>query len=95
MHPLKALRNIPSCMSLQDELVYDIVTAVAAKENKEAIELTPIHNVIDADALTELVNCDQPANIIFQYEGYQVTVCSLNDIRVTAMNSDGSAKASA
>lgn len=51
-----------------------VVNAVAAAEDRDQLELSPIYDVIDTDALDSLLEGSRGVNVTFQYEGYTVIV---------------------
>ena len=61
-----------------------IVTTVAEEEGIDPLELEPLHNSLETDALERLVGGDSSNDlrIRFQYHGYEITVS--NDGQVDA-----------
>lgn len=63
-----------------------IVSAVAAATDQDPVEMEPLANVIDTDALDVLVSSDNPdsnlVHISFVYEGTHVTVDSSGLLRI-------------
>lgn len=72
-------------------LPIEIVERVAARENVDPLELPPLHDVVDTDALTALfANPEQRIDqVTFSYQGYDVTVEGVRQIRVDPRPTDG------
>lgn len=57
---------------------------VASRERVEATELQPLHDYVDPDALSTIIeSADEDLTIEFSYIGYSVTVIGDGSIRVT------------
>ncbi|ELY56012.1 hypothetical protein C491_13712 [Natronococcus amylolyticus DSM 10524] len=70
-----------------NELTTDVVYEVAKVSNTDPIDLPPLYNAIDIDALNALVadSCESTLkSITFQYDGYTVTVTGNGDITVSS-----------
>lgn len=52
----------------------DIVRAVAEQAGEDPVELPPLYNYIDPDALESLFTGQQSGQIEFMYIGYRVSV---------------------
>lgn len=82
--------NDPDMFHLQygpgtQSVVEMVVKAAAFVHNVENVELEPLSNVIDPDALDALIgpNSENPstrAEFTFEYEGLQITVNNSGDI---------------
>ncbi|WP_121741833.1 HalOD1 output domain-containing protein [Natronorubrum halophilum] len=61
-----------------DAVVVTIVETVATITNRDPIDMTPLFETVDPEALTDLVvsNRAQPIEVSFSYEGCRVTVSS-------------------
>lgn len=63
-----------------DDLGYTVVTAAAAARGTDPVDLPPLYDSVDADALNALVDgaVDRPdavnGRVSFSYAGYEVTV---------------------
>jgi predicted lipid-binding transport protein (Tim44 family) len=56
-------------------LIFEILSAVADAEGVDSVEdLTPLADVIDPDALVDLVDSTDTASVRFRYHGREVTV---------------------
>ena len=65
--------------------VVAVVSAVADAAGTDPLELPPLSNVIDPEALNDLVDCGRNSalrSISFEYAGYDVVVSGTGDIRV-------------
>lgn len=51
-----------------------VVKAVATAEGRDPIDLSPLYDVIDTDALDSLLEGSRGIDVTFQYEGYTVLV---------------------
>ncbi len=78
-------------MSQDDSLCVKIVDAIEARENREIEALEPpLYEVIDMDALEQLVRPAAPfsggehAVVSFSYRGYTITVDSSEQIEVVS-----------
>lgn len=58
------------------ECIYEIVSKVGSREGVEPIELEPIQNAFDTDALNQLVNSANDGRLIigFPFHGYHITI---------------------
>ena len=67
-----------------------VISAVADARDKSALELPPLYDVVDADALDALFasgrKSDQggPGRVVFVFDGCEVVVYSDGDVDVTA-----------
>lgn len=68
-----------------------IVERVAARENVDPLELPPLHDVVDTDALMALFATPERRvdHITFSYHGYDVTVEGPQQIQVEPLSIDG------
>lgn len=55
-----------------DSITVEIAEQVAALEDENVEELTPIHDAVDTGALERLA--EDPVRIEFNYEGYRIIV---------------------
>lgn len=60
--------------SNRDALIREILTAVAEHEECEPLELPPLYQAIDPDALRRVAKGPAIATVTFSYYGYQVTI---------------------
>lgn len=51
-----------------------IVEAVAKKEGKSPMDLTPLAESIDTDALNSVLQGKSSVSVDFSYEGYNITI---------------------
>lgn len=67
-----------------------IVERIAARENVDPLELPPLHDAVDTDALTALFSMPEPRadNVTFSYHGYEVTVEGPEKIQVEELPAD-------
>lgn len=61
-----------------------IVERIAARENVDPLELPPLHDAVDTDALTALFATPERRadTVTFSYHGYEVTVEGPEKIQV-------------
>ncbi|WP_144797540.1 HalOD1 output domain-containing protein [Halorubrum depositum] len=67
-------------------IVEEIVGRIADRESKDEAELPPIGSTVDCDALVCLIESMDSGEVIFHYEGYQVTVTADSEIAIEATN---------
>lgn len=69
-----------------------VVEAVAAATDRDATELEPIHESVDADALDKLIDPaggqDDPMQISFRYEGVAVVLDNHRGIEIRSVPAD-------
>jgi hypothetical protein len=66
--------------------VVAVVSAVADATGTDPLELPPLGNVVDPEALNDLVDCGRNSDlrsISFEYAGYDVVVSGVGDIQVS------------
>lgn len=51
-----------------------VVDAVATAEERDPIELSPLYDSIDTDALDALLEDPQGIDVTFRYEGYTIVI---------------------
>ncbi|ADB63537.1 hypothetical protein Htur_4765 (plasmid) [Haloterrigena turkmenica DSM 5511] len=68
--------------------VYAVVSAVAEAEGVDRIDLPPLYNAIDSEALNDLFTSDSGAvsSVEFQYAGYSVVVRGEGTVEVSSAN---------
>ena len=67
--------------------VVAVVSAVARVSGEDPFELPPLNNVINADALNELVASDSHTgleSVSFEYAEYDVVVTGSGEVKVTS-----------
>ncbi|MDG5821782.1 HalOD1 output domain-containing protein [Natronococcus sp. A-GB7] len=65
--------------------VVAVISAVADAAGTDPLKLPPLSNVIDPEALNDLVDCGRNSalrSISFEYAGYDVIVSGTGDIQV-------------
>lgn len=67
-----------------------VVERVAARENVDPLELPPLHDVVDTDALMALFDAPERCvdHVTFSYHGYDVTVEGPQQIQVEPLSID-------
>ena len=60
-----------------------ILSAVAAQRGCDVLDLPPLFEAIDPEAVERLVACDATNEVTFRYLGYEVTATSREDVRIT------------
>lgn len=79
---MRTLLEVPGfvayCMAgpTGEDVVFDVVNEVAARESVDPTELPPLAGTVDPDALSRLVDSgsDRSIRVEFTYRGYDVTV---------------------
>lgn len=69
-----------------DELSTDVITTIADHEGVDPMDLEPpLYEVVDLDALEMLFDrdADVDGRFVFSYNGYDVTVTSDGDVRIS------------
>jgi hypothetical protein len=72
--------------SAAEDLCVDIVREVARLTQTDPLDLSPIAEVVDTDALAELLRSakgDQELVVSFQYEGFEIAAYSCGKFRIT------------
>ena len=80
-------RCSPAERTTKRELTTDVVYTVADVSDTDPVDLPPLYDVIDTDALNDLVAGSYDSalrTISFQYCGYTVTVTGDGDISVAS-----------
>lgn len=63
--------------------VYAVISAVEDVTGSDVLELPPLHEALDPDALNGLfTSCPNPGQVRFQYAGYEVAVHASGDVHV-------------
>ena len=62
--------------------VFEIVEAIAEEEGVDAVELPPLGETLDTDALEALVGSGGDVTISFEYAGYRVGVDSRGTVTI-------------
>ncbi|AGB39864.1 HalOD1 output domain-containing protein [Natronococcus occultus] len=78
--------NAPSVPNQGMTPVVAVVVAVADAAGTDPLELPPLHEAINPEALNELIDCDRESglqSISFEYAGYDVVVSGTGDVHVT------------
>jgi len=57
-----------------DDIIEQILTAVTQKENCDKLDLPPIYEATDPDALATIVEGDGVQEITFTYYGYHIQI---------------------
>lgn len=70
-------------MSRGNILVSDLLESIADSENADTLDLPPLGEVIDADALITLLNEEEEVVVSFRYNGYDVVVDNEGGIEIT------------
>ena len=70
-------------MTRGNTLVSEILDEIAGSENVDTLNLPPLGEVIDTDALSTLLNAESEVVISFRYNGYDVVVDSEGAIEIT------------
>jgi hypothetical protein len=67
--------------------VVAVISAVAQVSGEDPFELPPLNNVINTDALNELVASERQTgleSVTFEYAGYDVVVTGSGEVKVTS-----------
>ena len=59
-----------------EELVFTILDSIAEREDTDPLDLPPLYEVVDTDALTALLRGGSMVSASFEYHGYEVGVDS-------------------
>ena len=71
--------------------VFAIISAVAAASGTDPLDLPPLYEVIDPDALNLVLTSRQDTavdRLDFQYAGYEVVVLGSGEVHVSPANDD-------
>lgn len=76
-------------MSPENETVSErVIQAVATTSSADPLELPPLYDAVDPDALDSLVTEMTDGEVVFAYAGYEVTVRSDGTIMVDETTAD-------
>lgn len=76
-------------MSLgQDPIVEQVLADVAQVSDTDALELPPLYDAVDPEALETLVATLGDGDVSFDYAGYSVTVDSSGSVSLDALAHD-------
>ncbi|WP_337652328.1 HalOD1 output domain-containing protein [Halomontanus rarus] len=73
----------------EDTPVYAVVSAVAEAEGTDPVELPPLYEAIDSEALNDLFTGRAKSTVgkvTFQYAGYDVTVNGNGEVQARSTN---------
>lgn len=59
-----------------------VVATVADRAGADPIDLPPLYDAIDPDALDAIFRDGRPGRVSFEYVGYEVTVCGRDQVTV-------------
>ena len=62
--------------------VFEIVESIAEAEGVDAVDLPPLGETLDTDALETLVSSERDVTITFEYAGYWVGVDSRGTVTI-------------
>ena len=62
--------------------VFEIVEAIAEAEGVDVVDLPPLGETLDTDALETLVSAERDVTITFEYAGYRVGVDSRGTVTI-------------
>lgn len=62
----------------RDEIIHGILTEVSEARGVELLDLPPVGETIDADALQNLLESSGDVQIAFEYAGYEIAVSNEN-----------------
>lgn len=73
-----------------EQLVHEVVSAVATAEGVDPCDLSPLYSAIDPDALERLLSTGDRAGgaaleVTFEYHGYDVTVTPDATVELSAL----------
>jgi hypothetical protein len=72
-----------------------VIAAVSNVLDTDPLELDPLHDTIDTDALDDLVRCrgppNEPVDVSFTVEGHKITVFSDGEVTLSPPNSERAA----
>lgn len=69
-------------MSDTQQIVVSIVDEVAERSGRDSLDLPPLYDSVDPEALERLVETMSAGEVSFPYAGYDVTVMSDRTIRL-------------
>lgn len=72
-------------------VTFAVVELIAELEDVHPIELTPLHDAIDTDALNALFDESESATrqIVFRYHGYEIVVEQAEQVQATPLEDNG------
>lgn len=66
-----------------DHVASQIITAIADQTATDALDLPPLHEAVDVDALVALVQSEGTSRVVFSYQGHEVDVDGHGNVRVS------------
>lgn len=66
------------------ELYVQVLSAVAHREKRDILELPPLYDTIDTDALANLVDSMKDGEVRFRYCGYSISVDAQGQFELNA-----------
>jgi len=66
-----------------ESTVHEIVSAIAEQTDTDVLDLPPLNDSVDTDALTALLRSEGTARVEFEYVGHTVVVDGDGRVRVT------------
>lgn len=72
-------------------VTFAVVELIVELEDADPLELTPLHDAIDPDALNALFDESESATrqIVFRYHGYEIVVEGAEQVKATSLEDDG------
>lgn len=59
-----------------------VVATVANRDGSDPVDLPPLYDAVDPDALDAIFRDGRPGRVTFEYAGYEVTVCGRDQVTV-------------
>ena len=66
-----------------DATIHEIVTSIAEQTGTDVLDLPPLNDSIDTDALTSFLQSEASSGLEFAYDGRTVNVDANGRVRVT------------
>ena len=69
-------------MAQQNEQIAILVDSIAKRENIDPLDAPPLAEVVDTDALRNILNSESDVTVSFDYAGYSVQMDSEENIEI-------------
>lgn len=73
----------PGLRGRDENVVYRILAAVSERDRSDPLDLPPLCEAVDPDALERIAQSDGVREIAFTYHGYRVILDGDGEVRVT------------
>lgn len=65
-----------------------IIAGVAERADEDPMDLPPLYEAVDPDAIDTIVRDGRSVQVTFEYAGYEITVAGPNDVAIHERSHD-------